>query len=199
MKINASDKIIESLISIGVVPSEDRALYQFGLNQGVIMIINALSALLIGLILGMLWQSIVLMLSYIPIRSYAGGYHANTQMKCYWLSNAVIFAVLVGIKLIPWNGYIFSTMSLFAAVVVFWLAPVEDLNKPLRQIEIVIYRRRARIIFVLLLCIAFLLWFAGNIQISVSVVMALQLVSVMLIMGVIKNKKSKRRVLAADV
>lgn len=191
MKINLSEKIIESMVATGVVPSEDKDLYQFGLNQGLIMIVNVLSAILIGLILGMLWHSIVFMLSYIPIRSYAGGYHASTQLKCYWLSNALILAVLIGIKLIPWNGYILSAILLFAAITILWLAPVEDLNKPLRQIEIVIYKRRARILFVLLLCFALLLWFAGNEQISVSIVMALQVVSVMLILGVLKNRRNR--------
>ncbi len=191
MKTNVSDKVIESLIATGVVPLEDKALYQYGLEQGVFMIINALSAILIGFILGMLWQSVVFMLSYIPIRSYAGGYHASTQLKCYWLSNAVIFIVLMGVKLIPWNFSIILIISLCAAMIIFWLAPVEDLNKPLRQIEIVIYKRRARILFALLLSVAFLLWFAGNIQTSVSIVMALQLVSAMLVLGVLKNRRSK--------
>ena len=191
MKINLSEKIIESMVATGVVPSEDKDLYQFGLNQGLIMIVNVLSAILIGLILGMLWHSIVFMLSYIPIRSYAGGYHASTQLKCYWLSNALILAVLLGIKLIPWNGYILSAISLCAGIIIFWLAPVEDLNKPLRQIEIVIYKRRARFLFVLLLILTFLFWFAGKEQISVSILMALQVVSVMLILGVLKNSRNK--------
>ena len=189
MRINVSEKIVESLITIGVVPSEDKDLYQFGLDQGVFLIINALSTILIGLILGMLWQSIVFMLSYIPIRSYAGGYHASTQLKCYLLSIVFILAVLMGIKLIPWNGYICSVISLCAAIFIFWLAPVEDRNKPLRQIEVIVYKRRTRILFVLLLSLAFL--FVGSEQTSISIIMALQLVSVMLILGVMKNSRDR--------
>ena len=40
-------------------------------------------------------------LAYIPIRSYAGGYHASTQLRCYILSNAVVVAVLIAIRLVP--------------------------------------------------------------------------------------------------
>lgn len=193
MKTSLSHKIIESMVATGVVPSEDKELYQYGLRQGLIMIVNVLSAILIGLILGMLWHCIVFLISYIPIRSYAGGYHASTQLRCYWLSNALILLVLLGIKLIPWNGYALLAISLFSAIIIFWLAPVEDLNKPLRQIEIVIYKRKARIIFVLLLCFSFLLWFAGRKEISVSIVMALQVVSVMLILGVMKNRSKEAK------
>lgn len=191
MKINVSEKIVESLITMGVVPSEDKELYKFGIIQGILMVINVLTFILIGLIFGMVWQSIVFMLAYIPIRSYAGGYHARTQLKCYLLSIASIIAVLIEIKLIPWNGYICSIISLCAGMIIFWLAPVEDSNKPFDQIEITVYKKRTRIILVLLLVVAFLFWFVGSKQNSISIIMALEVVAVMLIFGAVKNSRDK--------
>lgn len=191
MKINVSEKIAESLITIGVVPSEEKELYKYGIRQGILMVINVLTAILIGFILGMVWQSMAFMLTYIPIRTYAGGYHASTQLRCYLSSTALMAAVLIAIKLIPWNGCICSFISFCAGMVIFWLAPVEDLNKPLKQIEKTIYKRRTWIILVLLLGVAFLFWFAGSKQISISIIMALDVVAVLLILGAIKNSRYK--------
>lgn len=189
MKINVSEKIVDSLVSIGVVPPEDKDLYEYGMRQGIVMIINVLSVIIVGLIMGMVWQSIVFLLAYFPIRAYAGGYHARTQWNCYLLSLALVIAVLFEIRLIPWNGYICIIISFCAGIIVFFLAPVEDANKPLLQREIIIYKRRARIIFSILVVAAFVFWVVGSKQISISIVMALETIAVMLILGAIKNSR----------
>jgi len=147
------------------------------------MVINVLTFILIGYFLGMLWHSIIFMMSYIPFRTYAGGYHASTELRCYVLSCSLITIVLIGIKNIPWNGYVCLLMSLLAAIIVIWLAPVEALNKPLREPERTIYRKKSRILLFILLCAAILLWFEGSRQYSVSIIAASDVVAVMLVIS----------------
>lgn len=191
MKFDVSEKIVKSLITIGVVPSDDKDLYQYGIRHGILMVINVLTIILIGFILGMVWQSIVFILAYIPVRTYSGGYHASTELKCYLFSVALIFVVLIGIKLIPWNAYICSIVTLCALMIIIRLAPVEDLNKPLEQKEKAVYKRRARIILVLLIGLALLFWLVGSTQIAISIIMAIGVAAVMLVLGIIKNSKEK--------
>lgn len=189
MKHNVSANITDSLVNSGVVPSEDRDLYEYGIRQGVIMIINLVTVILVGVMFGMVIQCVAFMVAYIPLRSYAGGYHAGTQLTCYLLSIPFMIIMLIGIRVIPWNGYICVAVLLFAGIVLFKLTPVEDLNKPLRPIEITVYRKKSLIIATVLSCIAILLWFAGIKQIAVSIIMALFMIAVMLILGVFKNNK----------
>jgi len=172
MKIKISDIITDALITNGVVRQEDGELYKYGIKYGLLMVINVLTFILIGYFLGMLWHSIIFMMSYIPFRTYAGGYHASTELRCYVLS---------------WNGYVCLLMSLLAAIIVIWLAPVEALNKPLREPERTIYRKKSRILLFILLCAAILLWFEGSRQYSVSIIAASDVVAVMLVIGSIKN------------
>lgn len=188
MKTSVPGKITASLVQAGVVPSEDKDLYEYGIRQGIILVINLATVVLIGLLMGMVWQSIIFLLAYNPIRSYAGGYHAGTQLTCYLLSIPMILAVLLGIKLIPWNGYLFSIVIIFAGITVFLLAPVEDANKPLDQLEKKVYGKKARISLAILIVSAIALWSAGADQIALSIVMALGVITVMLILGAIKNK-----------
>lgn len=188
MKTSVPGKITASLVQAGVVPSEDKDLYEYGIRQGIILVINLATVVLIGLLMGMVWQSIIFLLAYNPIRSYAGGYHAGTQLTCYLLSIPMILAVLLGIKLIPWNGYLFSIVIICAGITVFLLAPVEDANKPLDQLEKKVYGKKARMSLAILIVAAIALWSARADQIALSIVMALGVITVMLILGAIKNK-----------
>lgn len=182
-------RITDSLVNAGAVPPEDKALYEYGIRQGILLVINIATAILIGLLLGMAWQSIIFLLAYNPIRSYAGGYHAGTPLICYLLSIPMMLAVLFGIKLIPWNGYVVIIAVICAGIVVLLLAPVEDSNKPLDQLEIMVFRRKARIFLTVLSGLAIVLWFAGIRQSSLSIVMALAVSAVMLILGAVKNRR----------
>lgn len=188
--LDFSEKIVNSLINAGAVPSEEKELYGYGIRQGILMVISAATAVLIGVILGMVWQSIIFMLAYSPIRSYAGGYHANTQLTCYLLSIPFMLAALIGIRMIPWNGYLCLIALLCSGVIIGWLAPVEDLNKPLDQREKVVYKRRACAILAVLSGIAILFWFVEMRQVTFSIIMALGLAAVMLILGVFKNSRN---------
>ncbi|NLP30720.1 MAG: accessory gene regulator B family protein [Clostridiales bacterium] len=190
MKSRVDERVVESLISLGVVPSEDKDIYVYGVGQGIVLLVNLISVIIIGLLLGMVWQSLVFILAYIPIRSYAGGYHASTQLRCYILSNAVVVAVLIAIRLVPWNGYACLSVTIFSIITIILLAPVEDLNKPLREIEIKVFRKLTRIILVILLVIALILWYFAK-QFSICVIIALLVVAIMLILGVIKNVRCK--------
>ena len=60
---------------------EDKEIYLFGLIQGVIFLLNTFTALCIGMILNMLIEVIIYLVCFIPIRIFAGGYHAKTQVR----------------------------------------------------------------------------------------------------------------------
>ena len=188
MKINVSDKIVDSLIQVGVVPLEDKALYAYGVRQGIFMVINLMTTIFIGLMVGMVWQSIIFILAYIPIRSYAGGYHASSPLTCYLLSIPFMTAALLGVKWIPWNSHICFIALVCSGLIIVFLAPVEDSNKPLDQIEHRAYKRKSCVILIIHISIMILFWLFSMKQTSISIIMADMMAAVMLILGVLKNK-----------
>lgn len=193
MKFTVPEKIVNSLIEIGTVSLEEKELYEYGIRQGILMVINVLTAILIGFVLGMAWQSIIFLLTYIPIRTCAGGYHASSQLTCYLLSIPFMFTALIGVKMLPWGGYL-SFIALFcSAITIVLLAPVEDSNKPLDEIEKIVYRKKTRIVLAVLLTVAVLLWVLKLKQVSIVIIMALVVAAGMLILGAIKNNKKGRK------
>lgn len=91
----------------------------------------------------MVWQSIAFTVFYMMIRPYAGGYHARTPKMCYVFSLIMIIVVLFLIRTIPLNGLLYLLIYAVSSIVIFKLSPVEDENKPLDNIERVVFRKRA--------------------------------------------------------
>lgn len=112
--------VIDTLVHSDVVAPEDKDIHIFGLQQGLFMLLNIATTIMIGLVFGMFMQSLVFMLSYLPLRSVAGGYHAKTQLKCYLFSTVIVSATLLGIKYIPWTSFICLILLTFVGGIIFF-------------------------------------------------------------------------------
>jgi len=182
-----SYKVIGELIVSGTINAEERDLYEYGLQQGLLIVLNILTIIIIGFLLKMIWQSIIFMIVYMPLRSYAGGYHARTQSRCYFFSILLTISVLLAIQLIPSTRFNILCIAMIAAIIIYVLAPVEDANKPLDKKELEIYKKRTRIILVLELCATILMMGlrvnGGSLCISVSMFA----LSILLVIGKVKN------------
>ena len=180
-------KIIErytkKLIANGIIKSEDKELYAYGFHQGLIIIANILTTILVGFIFGMIWQSIVFMMAYIPLRSFAGGFHAKTQLRCYVYSVILTATVLLAVRFILWTNFTTIGLALALGVIIFTLAPVEDKNKPLDKKEFTVYRKRTRMILSLEIVVIAFLVAVGLKAISAVIVISIFTLAVMLIAG----------------
>jgi accessory gene regulator B len=187
-----SEKVVDHFVNTGVVTNDDRELYQYGLNQGLTIVLNIVTTLVIGLLLNMVWQSILFMIAYIPIRTYAGGYHARTPLKCYIISVIMIIAVLLVIKFIVFSIIPFTVFTITSALIIVILAPVADANKPLEDIESKVYKRKTLVFLAVEIFITIGLIIFGLVNIAVCIASALIVLSVMLGIGVINNSKQKK-------
>jgi accessory gene regulator B len=99
-------------------------------------------------------ESLLFLTAFIPLRSYVGGFHASNHFKCYWISTLAVITVLAAVRLIlnVYNAALLMTIGLLCAGIMFFLVPVPDANRPLEEIEVRVYGRRARVI----LCIEIL-------------------------------------------
>lgn len=184
----------EFLIKNNIIEEKRRKIYAYGLNQLIVYLYNFLTVIIVGWIFGMVWQSIAFTVFYMMIRPYAGGYHARTPKMCYVFSLIMIIAVLFLIKIIPLNGLLYLLIYAFSSIVIFKLSPVEDENKPLDDIERVVFRKRAIKSHIILSLCCLIFWFVGLKELSLCVVLALFTLSIMLILGEIKNRRLKREV-----
>jgi len=187
MAMNLLDRITERLIVNGAIRAEERELYEYGLQQGLLIIVNMLTTIAIGFLFKMVWQSILFMIVYIPLRSFAGGYHAKTQSRCYFFSILLTASVLLAIKLIPGTNFNIIGLALAAGIIIYALAPVEDANKPLDETEAAVYKKWTRVILAVELCTMLLMVVLGVNGVSLCISASMSALSIMLVIGKVKQ------------
>lgn len=182
-------RLTDYLVINEIIRYEEREIYSYGLHQGFLIIINIITTMLVGFLLGGFWEIIIFMVAYIPLRIYGGGYHARTQLRCYFFSIVLIVGALFLIKTIPITTLSILTISIIAGMTVYLLAPVEDKNKVLSDKENIIYRRKTRTILAIEILIVLALYVAGLKQFSLVISIAIFVLSLMLIGGKLTNAK----------
>ncbi len=159
-------------------------LYKVAMESALAMVINIVTTLTIGYLLGMWWHSVILFAAFIPLRSYAGGYHARGYVSCYLESCTLLTAMLFMIKnVLQKEEMIWGTWLLFAVAiaVIFWLAPLADENKPISEKETVVFKRRTRRILLLEGVLSLLLGIRG-VDYCYSIIMAVTLSALLLLL-----------------
>ena len=83
--------IITWLIHQQAIQERDRELYTYALYNMVLLIIPLGLTVIFGEIIGNVKQGIVMMLPFITLRKYSGGYHAKTPLRCMIISSLLLF------------------------------------------------------------------------------------------------------------
>lgn len=185
----ASDALIYQLKRREIVVDEDVEIYQFGIRVLMLKAVHYASMLLVGLLLGMLPETIVFLIVYAAIRAYAGGYHADTRGVCYLLSWITILSVLLIARFCPAGtvAVVTAALTLSAFPVIYKWAPVENSAKPLDDAECTHYQKRARRILVVISACALLAGLAFNSRFGLVAAECLGLEALMMLLGLWKN------------
>jgi len=118
-------------------------------------------------------------------------YHADTQLKCFVLSNVMIVVVIAIEKYIPIHSLFQVSAVILNSILIAWLGPVDTVTKRLDDLEQSVYKKRILIIMIIENAI-----FVGSILTKVTIVSKLLTVSFLMVMlmlmgGVIDNIKRK--------
>jgi len=132
------------LIQGGSITEEERELYEFGLDKLFSTLTNFIIVMCFGLLLGIPFQILVFYLTYCMLRAYAGGYHADKPLNCFFLSIGAMIPLLVAIRFQQaWNRpIVFYCLLGLGIINLIVLGPVENKNKLLEGLEKTVYRRR---------------------------------------------------------
>ncbi len=190
--ISMTEKIMENvwkgMKTADNVHEEDKEIYLFGFYQGLIFLLNLATALFTGIILDMFLESVLFLVCFIPLRIFAGGYHAKTQLRCYVMSTITTIILLYLIGFLQKNmGVKAITLYIISACIIWCLAPVQDKNKPLDLDEQKKYRKKVHSLLLFISFISGVFYFWGNnILPAVAVGVVCQL-AIILVWGKYKN------------
>lgn len=188
MFVKTADNIVKWMLNNRIIEENKAVICRWGISHILDTVFNIATFLIIGILFKMPIETIVFTLGYIPLRIYAGGYHAKTPFRCWCLSNIILAVSLVIVQNAKKCFIAFIVLSLIAVVELIILMPVEDIHKPLDQNDKKIYKKRGVAILAVEICLSVVFVLLHYSQISIVLNSVWVLLSTMLILGLIKNK-----------
>ena len=190
MLAELSKSIVGRQIKKDRIREEERALYEYAYELLLNQTINILIAVLIAVLFRDPVTVLLFLVSYMPLRSYCGGYHADTNMGCTIVSTLLIIMVCCIMNDIK-GGWVLSYYPIafaLSAAVIIWCAPIADMHKPLDGAETTCYRKRSRIVCGIEILFAMVLYFA-KIRYGLVIAVSHLILALMLFLGILKNRK----------
>lgn len=126
-----------------IISEEEAPVVLYGMKLLFMTLVEFSSVILLAVWCGNLLEGLCFLLGFCPLRLYAGGYHAKTPIRCFFMTLAVymVFSFLLGI--IPVERYQFIELitGLLTFFVVERLAPIIHENRIIDSYEIEKYWR----------------------------------------------------------
>lgn len=176
------EKVVRHLISHHVLREEEYDLYLYSFTQLFIIVCHIAAYFAIAYFYHEVWTLIAFLAAFIPLRSYAGGYHASKQLTCYFVSVATVFGILTLMKFSNIGIGVFLVLALFSFLVIVLMAPRESKNKPYEDGDRAYYRKKTLSILNGEALFAIIFSWLGYRDLSEALFLAWTLVAVLLLL-----------------
>lgn len=133
-----SNHISQTLFDADSISKEEVPIYNYCLSYFFESLIYCICILFSALITGQLWNGVLIILVFIPLKIFAGGYHAKTQKQCYFFSYGVVWCILfLSPYLYNYNVFTTSWIILYTicSILIVCLAPIDTPNKRIKREE----------------------------------------------------------------
>lgn len=186
-----AEKMINWQIVKGNLTETDRNKYVYAYEILFNQLVNLSIAVVLAFVSHELISVLLFLVIYIPLRKYAGGFHAENNEKCIIYSSLVIICVIIFNTTLhdvtnAYEGIISIMMICFMLMLAFiWhMTPIEAKNKKLDELERRRCRRKVHIICII--HILFMIWnvlILMRICISINILLAYATVVLVLAIG----------------
>lgn len=184
--MNNIEKFVSTMVEREIVKKDDKEIIIYGINTGIEIIINIITTIILGLIFRLIFESIIFLISFSAIRIYAGGYHAKTALRCYFMSSGTIAVILSIVKFTPIE-YIVSIsiiLLLLSTAIIVRYAPVETSNKSLDEKEQKHYRRKTIQNMVIEYCIILILFILQQYRMAYVIILGITITAILVIVQI---------------
>lgn len=146
---NISLFLSNQLIKQDVIEPDYRAVYEYGIELMISSFIGISLIMLIGALLFSIIDAILFLISFILLRSFCGGYHANSYLACNVCSitSFLIVSILSQIDLIP-KSWLMG--SLFVCMLIItYISPIENPYKSIDSKDKIRFKIISSVLFLL--------------------------------------------------
>lgn len=184
------EKIVSSMLKNQVIEPNEFDVYCFGVQLLLEMIVSFVIFLIIAAFFNSILETIIFIVSFAFLRQYAGGYHASKFIYCLAISCLIIVGFCVSVNLCEKNIIFLIIINTLSILIIVFLSPTDSKYKPIPIGEKAKYKKK---LFYFLICEAFvaLILYALSIHYSVCITYSWYILSALLVVGKIQNRKYK--------
>ena len=188
-----AENIAFILIKNKMLNIKNREIYVYSIEVILLNLTLLLSLLGISIVGKGLLFFIGFLLFFIPIRTFAGGYHAKHSETCFGISVCVYIVAMIIYNRFPnlyKNVFVIALFILAIIILLIW-SPLKNPNHPLADYQ---YKRNRRIVFgiVIIDIVLFVIFSKINYTIASGEVIFILLASVFLLIGKFESSKNKK-------
>ena len=151
-----SGNVASWLCKEGVIAEEDKELYEYSVYCFLLTSVPLIMALIFSAIIGGIKQYITLLIPFMCLRQYCGGYHAKKAWICMVFSFAIL-VLMTWIVLMDTGGMLHWFFVLAACMCIVKNSPIESENRKLDEQEKTEYHKKAVQIVIMFLTVEILL------------------------------------------
>lgn len=122
--------VVTWLIKNGTILEEDRELYEFAAYSFFISISPVVSVMIIGGMMGKMIESILIIVPFMFLRKFSGGFHARHAWVCMIFSCVILF-ICVYISTHITYGILINIAVICAAISLMLFSPIDSENRRL--------------------------------------------------------------------
>lgn len=146
--------IVDRQIASGKMEQEEDSVYRYGYTLFFEKLINILIVTIICIITGKWIEIWEFLLAVIPLRSFAGGWHADKFWKCAILSNFMVILMLFLINMLTVKTMkVYIIIEAVVLIIIISIMPTQNSNKPLSPEEMKKYKKITVFIWIIECCV----------------------------------------------
>lgn len=186
-------RITNWLLQSEAIEESDQELYEYAVFSILLTVSPIFLAIFVGFLLGCVWRSVLIILPFVIIRKFSGGYHTRRAETCL-IGSSLLLILCIVLSFYVQCGWTLMWVSVGATASLVYFSPIDNDNRLLSREEQISYKKSTIMIAVLFFCVDLLLFlfqlYIGAICISIGIIMSAGLQIPALFS---KFRKSKKR------
>ena len=188
-----SSKISSKFVEHKIITEDMVDIYKYGVEITISSIIGFILILIIGLIFKSLIQALIFYIIFIILRSFTGGYHASSYLKCNLIFSIVASLVIFFSKAateVRFSTGIINILFLPALSVFIWLAPIVNPNKLIEKKRRIYFKTGSVLAAVILYILSLILYINNHTFESAIIVTTMFITAVMCMITKFQKEES---------
>ncbi|MDE7322429.1 MAG: accessory gene regulator B family protein [Lachnospiraceae bacterium] len=186
-----ADAITDWLIRCEMIKDTDKELYQYAVYSVFLSLSPLLLAVGFGICMGCVRESVMIIIPFVIIRKFSGGYHTKHAWTCL-TGSCLLLLLCIALSCSIKCGKELAVLTVGAAVSLICFSPIDNENRILSQDEMNLYKKITAVFVVIFLFVdVVLFWYNLHIYsvcISIGIILSAALQLPCIVEKMVKNE-----------